>query len=121
MVDVRDAVDEPNDLPLERLRFLLPGVREDPVAHLMREVERPCDSQGLLVVPETPAEVLAKRLVEGILARVPEWRVPRIVSEPDRLDEILVQRQSASDHPRDRGRLERVRHPRAVVVAAPGR
>ena len=58
-----------------------------------------------------------KRGVERLLAGVPERRVPRVVAEPDRLDEILVQPQRARDDPRDPGRLERVGHPRAVVVA----
>ena len=117
VVDVRDAVDEPDDLPLERLRLLLAGVREDPVAHLVREVERACDPERLLVVPEAAAEALPERVVERVLARVPEGRVPGVVPEADRLDEILVQRQGARDDARDRGRLERVGHARAVVVA----
>ena len=46
-----------------------------------------------------------------------ERRVARVVAEADRLDEILVQAQRTGDAARDRRRLERVRHPRAVVVA----
>jgi len=57
------------------------------------------------------------RLVERVLARVPEGRVAGVVPEPDRLDEILVQPQRAGDAAGDRRRLERVRHPGAVVVA----
>ena len=40
-----------------------------------------------------------------------------VVAEADRLDEILVQREGPRDDAGDAGRLERVRHPRAVVVA----
>ena len=46
-----------------------------------------------------------------------ERRVAHVVAEADRLDEVLVQPKRAGDDARDRGRLERVRHPRAVVVA----
>ena len=117
VVDVRDAIDEADDLPFERLRLALACVREDPVADLMCEIERPCDAQRLLVVPETPAEALLERLVESIFARVAERCVPHVVAEPDRLDEILVQPQRPRDDPRDRCRLERVGHPRSVVIA----
>ena len=39
VVDVGDAVDDADDLPLERLRLLRAGVREDAVADLVGEVE----------------------------------------------------------------------------------
>jgi hypothetical protein len=68
-------------------------------------------------VPETPAEALAQRFVEGILARVPEGRVSHVVPEADRLDEVLVQPQRPGNDARDRRRLECVRHACAVVVA----
>ncbi len=48
---------------------------------------------------------------------VPERRVSHVVPEPDRLDEVLVQPQRPRDDARDRSRLERVGHARAVVVA----
>ena len=48
---------------------------------------------------------------------VPERRVARVVPETDRLDEILVEPERTRDDARDRGRLERVGHPGAVVVA----
>src|SRR6185295_9303925 len=44
-------------------------------------------------------------------------RVARVVPEPDRLDEILVESKGARDDARDRRRLERVGHPSPVVVA----
>src|SRR4051794_7767354 len=46
-----------------------------------------------------------------------ERGMPHVVPEPDRLDEVLVQAQSPGDSAGDRGRLQRVRHPRAVVIA----
>ncbi len=81
------------------------------------EVERPRDAERLLVVAETPAEPLGHGSVERVLARMPERRVAHVVPEPDRLDEILVQPERPRDDARDRRRLERVGHPRAVVVA----
>ena len=75
------------------------------------------DPQRLLVVAEAAAEALGERGVERLLAGVPERRVAGVVAEPDRLDEILVQAQRAGDDAGDPGRLERVGHPGAVVVA----
>src|SRR5919198_6304590 len=43
--------------------------------------------------------------------------MPGVVSEADRLDEILVQPKRTRDDARDRRRLERMRHTRAVVVS----
>ena len=68
-------------------------------------------------MPEARAEPVAERLVERLLARMPERRVPRVVAEPDRLDQILVQPERSRDDARDRRRLERVRHASPVVVA----
>ena len=97
VVDVRDAVDQPHDLPLERLGLALAGVREDAVAHLVREVERARDPVRLLVMAETAAEALRHGRIERVLARVPERRVPHVVPEPDRLREVLVQPQRPRD------------------------
>ena len=63
------------------------------------------------------AEALAQAGVEDRLADVPERRVAEVVAEPDRLGEVLVERQRPRDRPRDLRDLERVRQPRAVVVA----
>ena len=59
----------------------------------------------------------AQDAVERLLAGVTEGRVTGVVAEPDRLDEILVERERPRDDARDGGRLERVGHPRPVVVA----
>ena len=66
---------------------------------------------------EAGAEPLAEAAVERVLAGVAERRVARVVSEPDRLGQVLVQPQRPGDDARDRRRLERVRDPRPVVVA----
>ena len=117
VVDVRDAVDDADDPALEALGLLLAGVREDAVSHLVRQVHPLGDPQRLLVVAEAPAEALRERGVECLLAGVPERRVAGVVAEADRLDEILVQPERAGDDAGDPGRLERVGHPGAVVVA----
>ena len=117
VVDVGDPVDETNDLPLERLGLALAGVREDAVAHLVREVERPRDPERLLVVSEAASEPLLRSLVERVLAGMPERRMPHVVPEPDRLSQILVEAERPGDDTRDRSRLERVSHARAVVIS----
>ena len=117
VVDVRDPVDEPHDLPLECLGLALARVREDPVADLVREVERARDPQRLLVVTKAPTESLLHGVVERILPGVPERCVAHVVPEPDRLGQILVQPQRTRHDAGDRRRLERVGHARAVVIA----
>ena len=125
VVDVRNPVDDADDLPFERLRLGRPGVVEDPVAHLRGQVqplsvlfEHVDDPEGVLVVAEPAPESLLELPVERRLACVPERRVTEIVAEPDRLDEIFVQAERAGDAPGDAGRLDRVRDPGAEVVAA---
>ena len=124
VVDVGDPVDEPDDPPLERGRQIGTGVAQDPVAHLLGEVEPgavaldPLDhAQRVVVVAEADPEALAQARVEHLLADVAERRVAEVVAERDRLGEVLVQRERARDRARDACRLERVREPRAVVVA----
>ena len=70
VVDVGEAVDEPDDAALERLRLFRAGVLEDAVAHLPREVEAAAvalepldDPQRVLVVAETAEAALAQQLV----------------------------------------------------------
>src|SRR5207247_9883300 len=60
---------------------------------------------------------LRARRVARLRASVGERRVAHVVPETDRFDEVFVQAQSPRDDTRDPRRLERVRHPRAVVVA----
>ncbi len=117
VIDIGDAIDDAYDLPLQRLRLLSTGVRENAVADLAGEVEPQGDAPRLLVVAEAAPESGVERIVERLLTRVTERRVAGVVPEPDRLDEVLVQPQRPRDDARDRGRLERVGHPRAVVVA----
>jgi hypothetical protein len=60
---------------------------------------------------------LAKGFVERRFAGMAERRVPEIVAEGDRLDEVLVEAQGASDRPGDLGDLEAMRQPRPVMIA----
>ena len=55
VVDVRDAVDDADDLALERRRLAPAGVREDAVAHLPGQVQRARRCERLLVVAEPRA------------------------------------------------------------------
>ena len=125
VVDVGDAVDDPHDPALERRGPRgAPGVTEDAVANARAEVqpdpialEHLDDPQRLLVVTKAAVEALTKAGVDDRLADMAERRVAEIVSEPDRLDEILVEGERTRDRARDLRDLERMGHARAVVVA----
>ena len=105
VVDVRDAVHEPDDLALERRGLAgAAGVAQDAVAHRLGQVERLEDvdhAQRVLVVAEAAAEALAAGAIEHVLADVPERRVPDVVAEPDRLRQVLVEPERAGDRPAD--------------------
>ena len=95
-------------------------VLRDAVADFPREVqaaavvlEQVDDAQALLVV----VEAAGHQLIDDPLAGVAERRVPEIVAERDRFGELLVQPQHLGDRAGDLRHLERVRQPRAVVVA----
>ena len=117
VVDVRDAIDDAHDLALERVRLDLSRVLENAVAHLPRQVQRLGDPVRLLVVAKAEVEALAQAGVELLLADVAERRVAHVVTEADGFGEVLVQLEGPGDSAGDRGRLERVRHASAEVVA----
>ena len=48
---------------------------------------------------------------------MPEGRMPEIVRQCDRFREVLVQRQRARNRAADRGHLNRMRQPRAEMIA----
>ena len=54
---------------------------------------------------------------QGVFAYVAERGVTQVVAERDRLGQVLVQPQRPRARPRDLRDLERVREPRAVVIA----
>ena len=64
-----------------------------------------------------PAEALSQHLVERVLARVAERGVAHVVTEADRLDEVPFSRSARATTREIAGRLQRVRHTGAVVVA----
>ena len=90
------------------------SVRLSPRAVALEHVD---DPQRVHVVPEAVRPALAQRLVERLLADVPERRVAEVVAEPDRLGQVLVQPQRPRDRAGDEAGLERVREPGPVVVA----
>ncbi len=99
------------------------GVARDTVAHLPCQVqaasivlEHVDHTKALLVVTETTR----RQLVEHAFAGVPERRVTKVVSEGNGLGQFLVQSQHLRDAPRNLRNLERVRQPRAVVIACRG-
>ena len=121
VVDVGDAVDQADDLALQRRRLARPArVPQDPVAHRRGQVQ-PLQlvdhPQRVLVVAEPAAEALARAAVEHVLADVAERRVAEVVPEPDRLRQVLVEPQRPRHRARDLRRLQRVGQPRPVVVA----
>src|SRR5262249_27509303 len=88
VVDVCDAVDDADDLPLERRRLALARVREDAVAHLLGEVQLFGDPERLLVVAEPATEALREGLVQRLLSRMAEGWMTHVVTESDRLDKV---------------------------------
>ena len=71
------------------------------------------DAEALLIMIESARD----ELVEHALARMSERRVPKVVAERDRLGELFMQLQHFRDCARDLRHLERMRQPRAVVIA----
>ena len=74
-------------------------------------------AQALLVVLE-PA-VLAHAFRQHLLAGMPERRMPQVVRQRDRFGQILVERKRARDRAADRGDFDRMRQPRAQMIAGP--
>src|SRR5437667_2417893 len=63
---------------------------------------------------------VAQEAVQDALARVAEGRVAEVVTERDRLRQVLVQSEGSSGAARDLGDLDRVRQARAEVVSLVG-
>src|SRR5688500_1557662 len=95
----------------------------DAVPHFPREVqtlsiilEYVDDTEALLIEIESAG----RELVEHAFARMPERRVPEVVTKSDGLGELLVQLQHLGDSSRDLRNLERVCQTRAVMIARGG-
>ncbi len=73
------------------------------------------DTQCLGVVIKTPAP--GKAFVKRPLAGMAERRMAEIVGERQRFGEILIQSERARERASDLRDLERVRQPRAIVIA----
>ena len=124
VIDVGDAVGEPDDLGLEGGGLGHgPRVVHDAVAHLPGEVEARAvvlevfdDAQALLVVAERPAQERRERL----LAQVTERGVPQVVAQGDGFGEVLVEPQGSGRGPGDVRDVERVGEAHPVVVALGG-
>ena len=131
VVDVGDEIRDAHDLPFDRTgphrvrhpdwraRFPLRMLR-DAVAHLPRQVQAAAvvlehidDAEALFVV----IEAAGHELVDHAFAGVAERRVPEVVAEGDGFGQLLVQPQHLRDRAGDLRHLERVREPRAVVIA----
>ena len=131
VIHVGDDVGDARDLPLDRAGAMLGigadrhaalplRVAGDAVADLPRQIQPRAvvledvdDAQALLVV----VEAAGNELVDDALAGMTERRVAEIVAERDRLGQLLVEPQHLGDAARDLRDLERVRQPRAVVIA----
>ena len=120
MVDIGDAVRDPDDLPLQRLRDLRPRVPDDAHADLVAQVQPPAivfqpvdDPQGLLIMPERPPQDLRQRDLPGVA----KGRMPQVVAQGRRLGQVLIQLQAPGDAAGDAADLQGVGHPGAVVVA----
>ena len=72
------------------------------------------DAQRLRVVVEAAVAAMS---VERVLAGVAEGRVAEIMRERQRLGEVLVEPQRARQRAGDLRHLDRMREPRAVMVA----
>ena len=83
-----------------------------PGAAVLQDLHR---AQALRVVPEPSVD--RHRLVQGLLARVPERRVAEVMPQDDRLGQVLVQPDRPRDRPRDLRHLQGVGQARPVVIA----
>ncbi len=140
VVVVGDLVGEVGDLRLEaRLALLqealadvtqLAGVLErtvlqDAFARLEREIEAVEAAVALLELVDhaqrlqvvLESAVLLHALVQRVLPGVPERRVPEVVRQGDRLDEVFVDAELPGDRATDLRDLERMRQARAEEIA----
>ena len=122
VVDVGDPVDQPDDLALERRRLARArwsgaGSRRAPArSGSARSSTSTTRSECSLWRKPRPKRSRPQRSSTSS-PMWPNGGWPTSWPEPDRLRQVLVEPQRPRDRARDLRRLERVREPRAVVVA----
>ena len=87
----------------------------EPVEGRIAPLEPGDHAEALGIVVEAAAP--GHRRIERPLAGMPEGRMAEIVSERQRLGQVLVEAEGAGQRPGDLGNLDRMGQPRAVVVA----
>ena len=119
MAEVGNAVGDADNPPLKGARHPLSRMVQDAVFYGAREVQPPTaalqnldHAQTLLVVGKMPRQLRHDRF-----ARMSKRRVPYVMTECNRLGQILVEAQPTGDRARDLRDFETVRHARAIVVA----
>ena len=97
---------------------------DDAVTHLPRQIEPLATAlqhldhaQALLIVCEGGVEAFS----HGALTGVTERRMSEVVSESDRLGQVLIQAQSTRQRTRDLGNLKGMCQASAVMVASGGK
>ena len=93
---------------------------KDAIAHRLGQVQSDAvllelvnNPKALLVVPESGNDC-SHRPLPGMT----EWRVAKIMTHADRLDQVLVEPQCSPDGTGDLGNFERVRQAGANVISA---
>ena len=106
--------------PLARIGPGALRVADKAVQHLFRQVQALSGAlqlfghaHTLLIMAKAPRA----QFIQRALSRMAEGRVAQIVPHGNGLGEVLVQLQGARDGARNLAHLQRVRQPRAVVVA----
>ena len=111
---------EPREL--EHALLVLAVVAEHPIERLERDVaavEHVEHADGVDVVVERATRARLEHVVQAALAGVSERRVPKVVPEPDGLDEVAVEPERVADVARDAGdELDMETAAREVVVRA---
>ncbi len=119
VVYVGNAVCPPHNPPFGGFRLQAVCVAQNPVCHLIGQVQPPAvlfqsfnHPHALLVVPEASRH----QGVQGPLPGVAKGGVPQIMGQGHRLRQILVQPQSPCNGAGNLGNLQRVGKPGAVVI-----
>ena len=121
MVNIGDLIRLTQDLSLQRLRqAAVPAVAENPHTYLVGQIQslsvllqKIDDAQRLLIVSERMPHHLTERNLSGMAKR----RMTQVMSESDRLGQILIETQCTGNGSRNTRNLQRVRHTGTVVIA----